>query len=257
MPLHNNSKFCNATSKRSQNQCRNLAVTDSEKCRMHGGATPMGIASPHFQTGKYSRCLPARLAARYEERLNDPKLVELTDEIVLIDVLLDERLSRVYQGESTDFWESLDELQKQSAKDLKKLQDLMNERDRLFDELCSGINEEENNGKRKSAGGKALSGEDLKKTKARFETVSKEIHHLLKHGQQTYSIFDEIEPMLEQRRKLCETEMRRKEKLGQMIPADRAFAMVVRIADIVKRHIHEPEQLREICKELKETVTKA
>lgn len=60
------------------------------RCRLHGGRTPAGVASPHFKTGRYSKVLPARLLERYQTALADPDLLAMHDEIALLDAQLQE-----------------------------------------------------------------------------------------------------------------------------------------------------------------------
>lgn len=71
---------------------------------MHGGATPGGIASPHYKTGRYSKYLPTNLAERYATALADPNALELNDEIALIDARLSELTQSLGTGESGDGW---------------------------------------------------------------------------------------------------------------------------------------------------------
>lgn len=40
--------------------CKNWAMRPSARCRMHGGKTPVGIASPSYKHGLYSVHLPLR-----------------------------------------------------------------------------------------------------------------------------------------------------------------------------------------------------
>ena len=57
------------------------------RCRVHGGKTPSGPASPHWKTGKHSRVLrELTLSARYEEFLANPELGELREEVALTDL---------------------------------------------------------------------------------------------------------------------------------------------------------------------------
>lgn len=87
-------KQCGART-RSGRPCPTPPVVGRQRCRMHGGATPRGIASPHFKTGRYSRDLPTRLAARYAAALRDPKLLELRAEIALMDTRISDLLSQL------------------------------------------------------------------------------------------------------------------------------------------------------------------
>ena len=89
---------------RSGRQCRNGAINGTSKCRMHGGASLAGIAHPNFKTGRYSKDLPARLAARYGEALADPQLLELRDEIALVGTRQSELLGHLDTGLSLQHW---------------------------------------------------------------------------------------------------------------------------------------------------------
>jgi hypothetical protein len=98
---------CTAKSKQSGQQCKNHAVNGTSKCRIHGGTSLAGIASPTFKTGRYSKHLPSRLAARYTDALSDAKLLELRDEIALVGTRLGELVERIDTGESAQRWRAL------------------------------------------------------------------------------------------------------------------------------------------------------
>lgn len=98
---------CNAKSKRSGLQCKRAAVVGGTKCHMHGGASLGGMASPTFKTGRHSKFLPERLAARYAEAQADPRLLELRDEVALIDIRLGELVERIDAAESAQRWQGL------------------------------------------------------------------------------------------------------------------------------------------------------
>lgn len=67
--------------------------------------TPKGIASPHFKTGRHSKYLPAKLAAKYIEAETDEDLLRLHSEIALVDVHIAELLEKL-DGEGGD-WAAL------------------------------------------------------------------------------------------------------------------------------------------------------
>src|SRR5687768_8325822 len=94
---------CNAKNRQGE-QCGNHAVNGTSKCKFHGGASLVGIASPTFKTGRYSKHLPTRLAARYAEALNDPQLLELRDEIALVGTRQSELLSHLDSGLALQRW---------------------------------------------------------------------------------------------------------------------------------------------------------
>jgi hypothetical protein len=98
---------CVATSRRTGERCRAMAITGRDYCRVHGGKVPAGIASPSFKTGRYSKHLPARLVASYEATLNDPDRLALDDGLALLDARLEELLGRLTTGESPGRWAAL------------------------------------------------------------------------------------------------------------------------------------------------------
>lgn len=99
--------MCSAHSKASGKLCRRAKLTGREVCHMHGGKTPRGFASPHTKTGRWSKDMPTRLAARAEEARRDPELLVLRDDIALLDARLADVLERVDSGESGEKWRQL------------------------------------------------------------------------------------------------------------------------------------------------------
>lgn len=95
---------CKAKSKRSGERCRRAAMIGKEVCMMHGGKTPRGTNNPNFKHGRYSKAIPDRLAARYNEAQNDSQLLELREDIALIDARISDLLVRVDTGESGAAW---------------------------------------------------------------------------------------------------------------------------------------------------------
>lgn len=85
---------CQANSKQSGEQCKRSAVPGRAVCSMHGGKTPVGMASPHFKHGRHSKYLPISLAKKYHEAQDDPVLLGLREEILLIDVRINQLLDQ-------------------------------------------------------------------------------------------------------------------------------------------------------------------
>jgi hypothetical protein len=108
MPLPNNTDFCTAH-KRDGSLCTNVVVRGKTKCRMHGGKSLSGLASPNYRTGRYSKHLPAQLAQRAEEARTNPRLLSLEDDIALLEARLAQLLEQVDTGESGARWQALRE----------------------------------------------------------------------------------------------------------------------------------------------------
>ncbi len=71
---------------------------------MHGGASPLALASPNYKHGRYSKYLPDRLLPRYYEMREDQALLELKEEIALLDTRIAELVGRLDRGESGGAW---------------------------------------------------------------------------------------------------------------------------------------------------------
>ncbi len=89
---------CTATSKRTRQRCRRMAMQGRTVCYNHGGASPRGFAHPSTKTGRYSKALPVKLAATYQAARQDPDLLALNDKVALVEVRLMQLLSRVEEG---------------------------------------------------------------------------------------------------------------------------------------------------------------
>ena len=76
---------CTAKSKQTGERCKAPAVRGKDKCRMHGGATPV-------KTGLYSKYAKTFLADRIEELKDDPALTDLREHIAFMTALLMDRL---------------------------------------------------------------------------------------------------------------------------------------------------------------------
>lgn len=74
---------------------------------MHRGNATKGIAAPNFKHGRYSKSLPLRLAARYQEALADPDLLSVRSETALLVSRLEEQLGQLDRGESGALWDDL------------------------------------------------------------------------------------------------------------------------------------------------------
>lgn len=89
--------------------CQKPAMTNG-RCRLHGGLTPAGPASPNYKTGKYSKYLPEALRARYEDFVNDPEITKITGEIGLLDTRIAQLSDQVESDVAARTWRELQRL---------------------------------------------------------------------------------------------------------------------------------------------------
>ena len=187
--------------------CKARAMANG-RCRMHGGTALKGAASPRFSTGRYSKDLPTRLAARYEEARTDPDLLNLNAEIQLTYALLGEALKGMDHGESGRLWA-----------ELKATWDEFQEANRAQDKEAS-----------------------------RLALVA--MGDLITRGVADAAARSEVLNIIERRRKLVESEGKRRTAMQQMITAERLMVLVAAVVDVVMRHVDEPRVRAEISADI-------
>lgn len=198
--------------KRDGTPCKARAM-DNGRCRIHGGKTPRGPALPQFRDGRYSKYLPARLAARYQEARTDGELLALREEIALTDARLGDLLARVDTGESGALW-----------------QQLMAARMEL------------------------IASKKASDQKGQIEALNL-IMELISQGHADYRAWGEIAAVLDQRRRLVESERKRLTEMQQMITAERAMVLLNAVVGVIQTHVHDRTTLAAISTDIQRLVT--
>lgn len=94
-PMHDIVTATCGAKKRNGEPCPMPPVKGRTRCRMHGGASPVGIDHPSFKGGKYSKGLPVKMLQAYTDSGDDRELVGLREELRLLDVRLQELVARL------------------------------------------------------------------------------------------------------------------------------------------------------------------
>lgn len=103
-------KQCSADSKRTGRRCGAWAVSGRDTCYHHGGTSPIGAGSPNYRDGsrsKYRAIFSGGALDHYEASREDPRYIELREEIALLDTLVIEELMAAKVGEGGALWEEL------------------------------------------------------------------------------------------------------------------------------------------------------
>ena len=93
---------CGATT-RGGRPCEQPGMRTNGRCRMHGGKTPTGLANPNTRSGRYSRDMPTRLAARFVEARRDPSLLSIRDDVAFVSAVISEKMAEL-DGVSSPDW---------------------------------------------------------------------------------------------------------------------------------------------------------
>lgn len=98
---------CNATSKRTGEKCHAKAM-DNGKCYHHGGKSLKGAEHPQFKDGRYSKYMPVRLQAIYQEIEQDLEANILSRNIHLREALIRQKLEMLEDApDSQQAWNEL------------------------------------------------------------------------------------------------------------------------------------------------------
>lgn len=188
-----------------------LAVKGSDKCRVHGGVSRRGIAHPAFRNGKHSKYLPKRLAERYASFLQNDNFLSLREDIALLDARIAELLESLDNrgGNSTFFQRLLDGVKRidEAERRRKKALQITQEQERKA---------------------------ELEKATADFLEAIDDITATVRAGAKEWATWRDILQVVEQRRRLADTERRllidsqQYVKLGDVLILSNALLMAVR-----------------------------
>lgn len=198
---------CTAKAKCSGTQCQRAAMHGRTVCYMHGGKSLRGIASRTLKSGRYSKDLPTRLAARYQESQADPDLLNLHSEISLTDAFVLDALKGLDTGESGRLWQSLNTT-------WQTLQDAQRAKD-----------------------GQAVA------------LALNDLGSLIKRGIAAHAARSETMDLIERRRKLVESESKRRVQMQDMITSEKAMLLVGQLTAAVVRYVSDPKALAGIAAE--------
>lgn len=76
------------------------------------------------------------------------------------------------------------------------------------------------------------------------------IEELTSEGLADYEAWDEVHRMVEQRRKLAETETKRLDKAGRSISAERAMLLVAAVVEVIRSHVQDRDTLAAISRDV-------
>jgi hypothetical protein len=95
-------RICGARSKSTGRPCQQTRLYPNGRCRVHGGPTPSGVASPNFKTGLFSRHLPLGALGRIGQHLHDPDARKIAREVAVTKTVIDDIVARVFTARNEE-----------------------------------------------------------------------------------------------------------------------------------------------------------
>lgn len=84
--------------------CQRSPLAGRTRCKLHGGASPRGVASPAFRHGRFSSVMPARLAEAYRRAEADPAGISVAEEMHLLSARQTELLEALDKAAGPAVW---------------------------------------------------------------------------------------------------------------------------------------------------------
>lgn len=209
-PRRSCGSHCNADSERSLNGRCPTTPMGNGRCRMHGGKSLSGPASPRWETGRYSDVLEGGVGDGYERARQDERKTELGEEIALTTGRLGEALRENSGGAPA--W----------ARELTGLK-------RKMDAANRAARREPDEEKHEQLLGEA--GEALGK-----------ILVLIERGPEVYDRERRVDALVEQRRRLAESERKRRQEEHEMWSRDRVLGIFEAYLQSIGRNVKDPKE---------------
>lgn len=216
-------RCCSPLPNRPGRYCTQYPLQGKTRCRKHGGLSLRGIASPLWKTGVYSKDLPIGLAGAYQRARTNPDLIANYEQVALYDALISECLGRLKDLDPGPDW------------------DLVRAVDAAF-QVFEGAQ------KTKNVGAMMSSLTDIKGGLAAL----KDAHA----GQQGYlDVREQLAGLIEQRRKLVDSEVKRRKDAQEMILKTQVIGLMGAIAQSVLRNVRDPRERQAITDDMRLLMT--
>lgn len=106
--IKTNSPVCGAKRKSNGLPCTRKPSVGRNRCYLHGGKSPRGLAHPNYKHGNRSRDIIARkLGERYQDAIEDDRLLELRQDIAIIEYRLADLIENMDSSESGSAWRAV------------------------------------------------------------------------------------------------------------------------------------------------------
>lgn len=216
---------CNARNSDLTKYCKKTAGWGTDhvgtgRCKLHGGSSLKGFRHPNFLTGKYSKVLPDNLLGHFEDIMADGKLLELKEDIALVTTLVRSSL------------QDLQENYQSSAAYFKQMTKVIDE---LEQTLANGEHE----------------------VPYPIMAALQSFIEIFRLAQNEQAKRQEILTMLEQKRKLAESEQKRLVSLHNLFSADQIVSMMASVLSIIRAEVHDISTQEKIAEGIRKLINKS
>jgi hypothetical protein len=203
--------------------CSQTPLKGRTRCKFHGGASLSGINSGRWKHGMYAKDLPGSLASDYKAARKNPDIVSHVEQIALLDARILDVLRRLNAGESAAAWEQAGEAT--DRLDAAEQTLTQAQRDKNIDAMRDSLAE-------------------IKSATAALVGARKAAAAYLQS-------WDELKTLFLLRKRLVDSESRRRKDAHEMITKDRVLAMFGLMARSVQRNVSDPRERQAIVNDFR------
>jgi hypothetical protein len=190
--------------------CKRFPCPGKRRCRLHGGKTPCGIASPHFKTGKHCKyLLGGDLLDRFLAAQSDPELLSLRSEAALLDARLQEIVAKFKTGETASHWSALQVAWAELTNAQRRLKAA------------------------RTAGDESAAAKDQAAASAALEGVGR----LIVAGNHELSVWADVVDAISDKQRVATAEHKRLQDLNQFMTAEQVMTMASAMLSLVKQNV--------------------
>lgn len=208
--------------------CKQYPITGRTRCKLHGGASLQGFEHPAFTSGRYTESLKKLgLGAHYEAARHDPALLSLTEEITVVQGRLFELFEQMAQGAGgPTAWQRVIGATATCADAMQAVKGAVADR---------------------SPNRGVLMAQALTALGVAIDALAE----VVKQGTSVVEVWQEIDQKMYLRKKLVDSEVKRRKAAAEVLLKNDALTMVTRIAKSVMQHVTDPKAKQAIVNDIR------
>lgn len=207
-------RCCSPLANRPGRFCTSYPLRGKTRCRKHGGRSLSGFASATFKHGLYSKDLKGLLGKNYQQARQNPDLISNYEQVALFDALISECLGRLTSMDPRPDWDLVVSVHAafhvfEGAQRLKDVASMMSSQTVMKSDLAALV----------------------------------EARGALQHYLETR---EQLAALIEQRRKLVDSEVKRRKDAQEMILKPQVYGLMSALLHIVVTEVTDRRQRQRI-----------
>jgi hypothetical protein len=186
---------------------------------MHGGKSLSGVAHPNFKHGLFARDLQGQFGDNYQRARQNPHIINHVEHIAVLDARTSELFGRLNPAEALPAWDRVSAIDTafQALREAQRTKDVAT--------MMASL---------------TAMGGDIAALMASRATAQHEVE-----------VWDELKRVFSLRKKLVDSESRRRKDAQEMILKTQVMGLMARLAHSIKTHVPDPQQRQAVVDDMR------